>query len=170
MPRRVCATQPALSRQIRDLEAELSLRLFDRSNRRVRLTPAGDDVLRRSRDALVEIDALREHARSLGGGRVGILRVGASPQVLETVLSDYAIPAHASGGRGATRQRRFQNGWGTAALLTLVGAGAPSLDHVASLLAEAHDVIPRNSVFFGAKLRQHLGELIRLLDESVMGL
>jgi DNA-binding transcriptional LysR family regulator len=82
-------TQPALSRQIRDLEAELGVRLFDRSSRRVRLTPAGDDVLRRSRDALVEIDALRERARSLGGGRVGILRVGATPQVLESVLSDF---------------------------------------------------------------------------------
>ena len=86
---RLHVTQPALSRQIRDLEAELGLRLFDRSSRRVRLTPAGDDVLRRSRDALVEIDALRDRARSLGGGRVGILRVGASPQVLESVLSAF---------------------------------------------------------------------------------
>jgi DNA-binding transcriptional LysR family regulator len=86
---RLHVTQPALSRQIRDLEAELGVRLFDRSRRRVRLTAVGDDMLRRSRDALVEIDALRERARSLGGGRVGILRVGASPQVLESVLSEF---------------------------------------------------------------------------------
>ena len=86
---RLHVTQPALSRQIRDLEAELGVRLFDRSSRRVRLTPEGDDVLRHSRDALVGIDALRERARSLSGGRVGILRVGATPQVLESVLSDF---------------------------------------------------------------------------------
>lgn len=86
---RLHVSQPALSRQIRDLEVELGVRLFDRSSRRVRLTPEGDDVLRRSRDALVGIDALRERARSLSGGRVGILRVGATPQVLESVLSDF---------------------------------------------------------------------------------
>lgn len=91
---RLHVTQPALSRQIRDLEAELGVRLFDRSSRRVRLTPAGDDVLRRSRDALIGIDALRERARSLGGGRVGILRVGATPQVLESVLAQFLTRYH----------------------------------------------------------------------------
>ena len=86
---RLHVTQPALSRQIRDLEAELGVRLFDRSTRRVRLTPEGEEVLRRSRDALVAVDALRDRARSLGGGRAGILTVGATPQVMESVLSGF---------------------------------------------------------------------------------
>src|SRR5262245_36937744 len=83
---RLHVTQPALSRQIRALEDELGVRLFDRSTRRVRLTPEGEEVLRRSRDTLVAVDALRDRARSLGGGRAGILRVGATPQVMESVL------------------------------------------------------------------------------------
>lgn len=86
---RLHVTQPALSRQIRDLEGELGVRLFDRSGRQVRLTPEGEDLLRRSRDALVVVEALRDRAHSLGGGRVGILRVGGTPQILESVLSTF---------------------------------------------------------------------------------
>jgi len=86
---RLHVTQPALSRQIRDLEGELGVRLFERSSRQVRLTPEGEDLLRRSRDALVVVEALRDRAHSLGGGRVGILRVGGTPQILESVLSPF---------------------------------------------------------------------------------
>jgi Bacterial regulatory helix-turn-helix protein, lysR family len=41
--------QPALSRQIRDLECELGVRLFDRIGRRIQLTAEGEDLLVRSR-------------------------------------------------------------------------------------------------------------------------
>jgi hypothetical protein len=46
-------SQPALSRQIHNLEIELGLRLFDRVGRRIRLTPEGEDLLERSRDVLL---------------------------------------------------------------------------------------------------------------------
>jgi DNA-binding transcriptional LysR family regulator len=49
---RLRLTQPALSRQIRDLEAGLGVRLFDRIGRRMELTAEGEDLLRRSRDLL----------------------------------------------------------------------------------------------------------------------
>jgi len=81
--------QPALSRQIRDLERELGLRLFDRAERRVRLTPEGNDLLRRSRDALQVVETLRDRARSFESGTAGILRVGASPQVLQSVIAGF---------------------------------------------------------------------------------
>lgn len=42
-------SQPAASRQIQALEAELGVALFDRVGRRVSLTAAGEDLLRRSR-------------------------------------------------------------------------------------------------------------------------
>ena len=86
---RVHLSQPALSRQIRALEEELGVPLFDRIGRRVQLTSEGEDLLRRSRRLLAEAESLGERARSLKGGQTGILRVGATPQVIENLLSSF---------------------------------------------------------------------------------
>ena len=82
-------SQPAISRQIQALEAELGVRLFDRIGRRVQLTTEGGDLLRRSRRLLAEAESLGEHARSLKAGESGILRLGATPQVIENLLADF---------------------------------------------------------------------------------
>jgi DNA-binding transcriptional LysR family regulator len=42
---RLRITQPALWRQVHDLEVELGVRLFERAGRRIRLTSEGDDLL-----------------------------------------------------------------------------------------------------------------------------
>lgn len=86
---RLHLSQPALSRQIHALEAELGVPLFDRIGRRVKLTSEGEDLLRRSRRLLAEADSLGERARSLKAGETGILRVGATPQVIENLLADF---------------------------------------------------------------------------------
>ena len=86
---RVHLSQPALSRQIHALEAELGVPLFDRIGRRVQLTSEGEDLLRRSRRVLAEAESLGERARSLKTGQTGILRVGATPQVIESLLADF---------------------------------------------------------------------------------
>lgn len=88
---RINISQPALSRQIRDLESELGVRLFDRIGRRVRLTPEGEDLLKRSRDLLGDAQALGERARTLKGGHIGVLRVGATPQTLESLLAGVLV-------------------------------------------------------------------------------
>src|SRR6266478_6215859 len=69
---RLNLSQPALSRQIRALEIELSVRLFDRIGRRVQLTSEGEELLRRSRRVLAEADSLGERARMLKAGETGI--------------------------------------------------------------------------------------------------
>jgi DNA-binding transcriptional LysR family regulator len=84
---RVHISQPALSRQIHDLEIELGLRLFDRVGRRIRLTPEGEDLLERSRDVLARAEAIRERARELTAGVVGRLRVGATSQIFQSVMA-----------------------------------------------------------------------------------
>ena len=84
---RLHLSQPALSRQISALEAELGVPLFDRIARRVQLTSQGEDLLRRSRRLLAEAEALGERARELKTGETGILRVGATPQVIENLLA-----------------------------------------------------------------------------------
>src|SRR5438309_8195952 len=80
-------SQPALSRQIGALEAELGVRLFDRIGRGVRLTSEGEDLLRRARRLLADADSLGERAKALKGGQTGVLRVGATPQAIEALLA-----------------------------------------------------------------------------------
>lgn len=86
---RLHLSQPALSRRIHALEAELGVPLFDRIGRRVELTSEGEDLLRRSQRLLADADSLGERARSLKAGDTGILRVGATPQVIENLLADF---------------------------------------------------------------------------------
>ena len=84
---RLSVSQPAASRQILALEAELGVQLFDRIGRRLRLTSEGEDLLRHCRRLLMEADLLNARARALKGGHTGILRVGATPMVIENTLS-----------------------------------------------------------------------------------
>jgi LysR family transcriptional regulator, cyn operon transcriptional activator len=86
---RVNVSQPAASRQVFALEAELGVRLFDRIGRRLRLTAQGEELLRESRRLLMEADAFNAKARALQGGHTGILRVGATPMVIEHMLSAF---------------------------------------------------------------------------------
>src|ERR1041385_152017 len=86
---RLHLSQPAASRQIQALEAELGIPLFDRIGRTVKLTSEGEDLLRRSRRLLQDAESFGERARALRKGEAGLLRVGGSTQHLETVLADF---------------------------------------------------------------------------------
>ncbi|MBK9572030.1 MAG: LysR family transcriptional regulator [Rhodoferax sp.] len=79
----VCVAQPALSRQISNLEQELGLKLFDRVGRRLVLTGEGEQLLGDCRDLLICASAIGERAQLLRGGDTGTLRVAASPQFIE---------------------------------------------------------------------------------------
>lgn len=83
---RVNLSQPAISRQLHALEAELGVRLFDLIRRRVQLTSAGEDLLQRSRRLLIDAEAIGERARALKSGQTGVLRVGAMPQLIESMM------------------------------------------------------------------------------------
>jgi DNA-binding transcriptional LysR family regulator len=84
--RRLHVSQPALSRQVRDLEQDLGTPLFDRVGRRLRLTRHGGELLSRCRRVLAEVESVTERARALGGSDSGLLRVGATPQFIEAAL------------------------------------------------------------------------------------
>jgi DNA-binding transcriptional LysR family regulator len=86
---RLHLSQPAVSRQIHALENELGVLLFDRIGRRVQLTSEGEDLLRRSRRLLAEAESFAERAGALKKGETGILRVGATPQVIESPLAEF---------------------------------------------------------------------------------
>ncbi|RST22076.1 LysR family transcriptional regulator, partial [Streptomyces sp. WAC04770] len=77
---RLFVTQQALSKQLRDLEEAVGVRLLDRSTRRMALTPAGEVFLASVREALAVLDAGVAAARSAGPGgtvRLGFLMGGA---------------------------------------------------------------------------------------------
>jgi DNA-binding transcriptional LysR family regulator len=90
---RLPLSQPAASRQIQALEAELGIALFDRIGRRVKLTSDGEDLLRRSRALLQEAESFSQRAHALKKGQAGTLRVGGSTQHIETVLADF-LPSY----------------------------------------------------------------------------
>lgn len=79
--------QPPLSQRIQRLERELGVRLFDRSSRRVTLTPAGRDLLRYAREVLAAIDRLVTRAEELEAGVVGRLRVGLLPELAAPAMA-----------------------------------------------------------------------------------
>src|SRR3954470_9167005 len=60
--------QPALSRQISDLQQELGLRLFDRVGRRLILTAQGEQLLVDCRRVLTDLNSVRERADVLRRG------------------------------------------------------------------------------------------------------
>ncbi|MER5647394.1 LysR substrate-binding domain-containing protein [Streptosporangium sp. NPDC002524] len=61
-------TQPALSRQIRQLEHDVGVALFARTSREVALTPAGEQLLRDAGRLLAASHAVRDRARRAGEG------------------------------------------------------------------------------------------------------
>jgi DNA-binding transcriptional LysR family regulator len=86
---RLHVAQPALSRQIALLEEELGLRLFDRVGRRLLLTSEGEQMLKDCRGLLNYARALGEQAQVLRLGEVGLLRVSASPHLIEGIFPDF---------------------------------------------------------------------------------
>ncbi|WP_323772364.1 hydrogen peroxide-inducible genes activator [Antarctobacter sp.] len=81
-------SQPALSVQIRDLEADLGAPLFERGARQVRLTALGEACLDRAVKILRAVDEFDDLARAAQGDLVGRLRLGVIPTV-----APYLLPA-----------------------------------------------------------------------------
>jgi DNA-binding transcriptional LysR family regulator len=84
---RLLIAQPAVSQQIRRLEAELGEPLFDRDRRHVRLTAAGRTLLPHARAALAAADRAKAAVRSLSGLLSGQLTVGAFEGAPEGLLA-----------------------------------------------------------------------------------
>ncbi|GAB3205230.1 LysR family transcriptional regulator [Marinactinospora thermotolerans] len=73
---RLHMAQPPLSRQIRLLERDLGVRLFERNTRSVRLTSAGQALLEPARRVLAEAEVARRAALAGGQGEVGRVSIG----------------------------------------------------------------------------------------------
>ena len=94
---RCAVSQPALSKQVREVEALLGVTLFERARPRAILTAAGEEVVARARDILARSRELVDAAESFQGIRLPMVRLGVIPTV-----APYGLP-----GLLVTLRRRF---------------------------------------------------------------
>ena len=73
---RLGISQPTVSEAVRVLESRLGVKVFDRTSRRVRLTPAGEALKRGLVPALSAVDQVLAQTSELSGAVRGLLRVG----------------------------------------------------------------------------------------------
>jgi DNA-binding transcriptional LysR family regulator len=92
----IYVTQPALSQQVRRLEAEVGVALLRRTSRGVELTPAGADLLARAETILAEAAAARAEMDEHAGALRGAVRLAATaadalrlPEVLAAFHRDH---------------------------------------------------------------------------------
>lgn len=76
---RMFVAQPALSQQIRKLEEQLGVTLFERDRRHVSLTPAGVALLPEARAAVEQVNRALAVGRRFRSGRIGRLDIGYTP-------------------------------------------------------------------------------------------
>lgn len=86
---RLNISQPPLSQQIMQLETETGARLFNRTNRSVQLTAAGEQLLSDARAILLQVEQASDRAARLHRGEEGELRIGfTSSAPFTAVVSD----------------------------------------------------------------------------------
>lgn len=84
---RCFVSQPTLSGQIKKLEDELGVAVFERTNRSVEVTPTGEAILLHARQIMEQVNAIEQLARAAQDPLAGTLRIGAIP-----TLSPYLMP------------------------------------------------------------------------------
>ena len=83
---RLNISQPPLSQQIRQLEEELGVRLFQRTKREVRLTEAGKRIVNEAQQVLSQVDHFTKVAARASEGEIGHLSVAAAGGVNEILV------------------------------------------------------------------------------------
>ena len=101
---RLYVAQPAVSEQIRKLEAELGVRLFDRTHRSVALTHAGSALLVEARRVLHQAEVAQRAARNAHDSAGSKLRIGYVPDALPASVPR-ALQAARLRARRASRSR-----------------------------------------------------------------
>ena len=92
---RLCIVQPALSMQIKALEEELGVTLFDRDRHRVELSDAGLIFLPEARAALTQVNRAVKLVKAVEAGEVGVIRVSFVSSVLPHYLPSLIRRLHA---------------------------------------------------------------------------
>src|SRR4051794_35887716 len=157
--------QPALSQQIRKLECQLGVELFERDRHRVTITPAGAALLEHADRILADLHAAKLDAATLAAlpapddGRLTSLALGEEPLVLVAGL-------HTSFGR----RRRVPVAALDGADLALYGPGSAIRDAIVAALAAA-GATPRvrfeTREYATARSLAHAGLALAIMPRSV---
>jgi LysR family hydrogen peroxide-inducible transcriptional activator len=81
-------SQPALSGQIKKLEETLGVKVFERTNRRVSVTPIGREIVEKARHLLAMADEIRDTAAAASDPLAGHIRLGTIP-----TIGPYLLPS-----------------------------------------------------------------------------
>lgn len=123
--KRLFITQPALSRQIRELEDRVGVSLVERSSRAVALTTAGQALLPEARDIVAGMSRLGQSARAHA-------REASSRLVLGSIGAEFALP-HTHAMLGDLRRHHPE--------ITIETRNLSIADHVEALINDEVDVI-----------------------------
>ena len=90
---RLGIAQPALSRQMKHLEENLHVKLFERGSRRIRLTEAGQVLYNRVENILGMVDGTVREITEIGSGTKGTIRIGtittSGAMILPDLISEF---------------------------------------------------------------------------------
>lgn len=84
-------SQPGLSRQIKEMEEHLDLKLFDRHNRKVTLTASGEYLKKDLTSAIKHIDGIFSHAKLLQKGYEGSLNLAYIGSAMQDVIPQFLL-------------------------------------------------------------------------------
>ncbi|WP_166964771.1 LysR family transcriptional regulator [Yeosuana marina] len=84
-------SQPGLSRQIKEMEDHLGIKLFDRHNRQVKLTPTGLYLKEELSKNLKSLDAILHHAKLLEDGKDGKLNFGYVGSAMQKIIPELLL-------------------------------------------------------------------------------
>ena len=85
--RKCAVSQPALSKQVKEVEQMLEVELFERARPKVLVTPAGEEIVRRARRILADAQELVDVASIFAGDPRGTLKLGVIP-----TIAPYGLP------------------------------------------------------------------------------
>jgi LysR family hydrogen peroxide-inducible transcriptional activator len=170
-------TQPAMSQQVQELEAQLGTKLVERGKTAVSLTDPGQEVARRARAILASVSDLADYARHRGKLLSGSLKLGVIPSIGPYLLPVILPELKHHFPQLELSVRESQTGNLLTALaenridvaLLALGAAAPGFEQIALFDDPFHLLVPARHRLGRAKsirINELDGERVLLLEEG----
>src|SRR3954471_20944169 len=165
---RLHVSQPPLSQQIRALERELGVTLFERNRRRVELTTAGEALLGEARGILAAVEHAVDLTQRVARGEAGALAIGFVGSAMYGRLPDVLREFHAARPAVQLRLRELPTG----AALDALAEGRIDVGVVRPAQVEAGiaiDIVRREAVVVALPADHELAARRRLTLRELWG-